>query len=315
MNRFITGRELVETVDNIIWHAEQTLLIVSPFIKLDDHFKKLFDKLEHKHELHIIIVFGKNESEVNRSFNQADFEYFKKFPKISIIYVPNLHAKYYGNEKKGVITSINLYDASFKNNIEFGIYSEQSILNNITDHFSHNTDKEAWDECFKIASGNDVVFIKRPVYEDKKFIITLGKNYLRSDVQLDYTEHFYLRKSKNYEPKRLDDFEEQLNIESLKPVRQLAEPEVNKGFGGNKFVAEERVSYESAIERKRGFDTGFCIRTGEPIPFNPTRPFSYNAWRSWSQFENYEYSEKYCHRTGKPSYGKTSMRNPVLYND
>ncbi|MBL6873679.1 MAG: hypothetical protein ISR00_07045, partial [Flavobacteriales bacterium] len=51
---------LVETIENIIWTAEKKLMIVSPFIKLDNHFKKLFDNLKNKHDLQITIVFGKN---------------------------------------------------------------------------------------------------------------------------------------------------------------------------------------------------------------------------------------------------------------
>ena len=43
MSKFITGLELEETISKIIWETKETLLIVSPFIKLDDYFKKLFD--------------------------------------------------------------------------------------------------------------------------------------------------------------------------------------------------------------------------------------------------------------------------------
>ena len=53
---------------------------------------------------------------------------------------------------------------------------------------------------------------------------------------------------------------------------------------------------------------GFCIRTGEQIPYNPERPFSYYAFKTWEQFENYDYAENYCHKTGKESYGKTAQR-------
>ncbi|MBS1771882.1 MAG: phospholipase D family protein [Bacteroidetes bacterium] len=58
--------------------------------------------------------------------------------------------------------------------------------------------------------------------------------------------------------------------------------------------------------------TGYCIRTGEPIPFNPERPMSYNAYQVWAQFGDWDYPEKFCHKTGRPSNGRTSMRKPVL---
>ena len=59
---------------------------------------------------------------------------------------------------------------------------------------------------------------------------------------------------------------------------------------------------------------GYCIRTREEINFNPERPLSYYAYLTWRQFENYDYPENYCHKTGKPSNGKTSMANPILEN-
>ena len=48
MAKFITGENLENAVYEIIWEAESNLLIVSPFIKLDDYFKRLFDKLLKK---------------------------------------------------------------------------------------------------------------------------------------------------------------------------------------------------------------------------------------------------------------------------
>jgi hypothetical protein len=57
---------------------------------------------------------------------------------------------------------------------------------------------------------------------------------------------------------------------------------------------------------------GFCIRTGEPILFNMQKPYSDKAYKSWAQYKNPNYKEKYCHKTGKLSDGKTSMANPVL---
>ena len=61
MSKFITGKELEEAVYNIIWGADNTLLILSPYIKLDKYFKELFENHIDKHKLELIIVFGKNE--------------------------------------------------------------------------------------------------------------------------------------------------------------------------------------------------------------------------------------------------------------
>jgi len=57
---------------------------------------------------------------------------------------------------------------------------------------------------------------------------------------------------------------------------------------------------------------GYCIRTGDKIPFNIQKPYSDKAYKSWAQYKNPNYKEKYCHKTGKSSDGKTSMSNPIL---
>lgn len=286
MTKFITGKDLEEAVYSIIWEAERTLLIVSPFIKLDDYFKKLFDKHGNNPKIHLIVVFGKNEGSVNKSLSKADFDYFKKFLYISIIYVPNLHAKYYGNEQKGVITSINLYDYSFKNNIEFGVYSAVNFLNALTT----TTDQEAWTTCREIAENNEAVFIKRPVYEKKTLSVVLGKNYIKSDILHDVTEKFYSNwgfKKSSTGIKKIGDFPETIDLGSTPTIRPT------------------REEFEQP-------SVGYCIRTGEKIPYNPKRPLSDKAYASWSQFGNPDYPEKYCHRTGKRSNGTTSVSHPFL---
>jgi hypothetical protein len=284
MSKFITGKKLEDAIYDIIWETESQLLIVSPFIKLDNYFKELFNKHENNPKINLILVFGKNEKAVQKSMSKIDFDYFKKFPNVSIIYVPNLHAKYYGNEKQGVITSINLYDYSFKNNIEFGVYSEQSLL----DRFKQSADNDAWDKCMKIANKGEVVFIKRPVYEIKKLIINLGESYIKSDILYDSTEKFYGSSTDlEVKIKKLSDFPDKLEL----------------GYKLDKRPKRE-------IEEKT--DEGFCIRSGKKIKFNPKQPMSKEAWKIWNEYGNENFPEKYCHKTGKPSNGKTSMRKPIL---
>ncbi|MES2485313.1 MAG: hypothetical protein V4581_05100 [Bacteroidota bacterium] len=298
MSKFITGKELVKTIDNIIWEAEKTLLIVSPFIKLDKYFRKNFEKHLNTPDLEIIVVFGKNENEVQRSLNKDDFEFFKGFPNVSIIHEPRLHAKYYGNEKKGVVTSINLYDFSVENNIEFGVYSEQTLLNQLS---SNNHDMDAWQKCIEIANNGKVVFIKRPVYENKTFIVNLSKKYKFSKIMLDDTSHFYENKKSSFSNKKLEDFPEELNSEDYRPVREET-----------KEVKEPVREYKAQNNYNQKPTQGFCIRTGEQIAFNPNQPLSKPAWRIWNEFANPDFPEKYCHRTGQLSYGRTSFRNPIL---
>ena len=202
---------------------------------------------------------------------------------VSIIYVPNLHAKYYANEVKGIVTSINLYDYSFKNNIEFAIFSEVSLIN-----FTKSADQLAWQTSWEIAETHEAVFIKRPVYEKKLLSALMGKNYIKSDILHDTTGKFYSQfGDKKSQIKKLTDFPNEVTLGS---------------------TSSDRPSRDEIEVQTHGF----CIRTGAKIPFNLKRPYSEQAYKSWLVYKNHDYPEKYCHKTGKESKGKTTMKNPVL---
>lgn len=310
MSTFLTGKELETTIDDIIKKAQKVLLLVSPFIKLDDHFQDLFKDHKYNHNLHLIIVFGKNENRVSKSLSKADFEFFKKFPKVSIIYAPKLHGKYYGNEKQGVVTSANLYDYSFINeNIEFGVYSEQSMFDQLG-ITSKVIDNAAFNKCIEVAEENEVVFIKRPVYKSNKLLLNLSKSYVNeSEVLLDHTKEYYGFFKRVYsETKKLNDFPEEIIIGKTNKERPVRERKVPKETTNNK---KSQSTYTSSNSYEK---VGYCIRTGVEIPFNPQQPLSVEAWKEWNEYRNDYYPEKYCHKTGNQSYGKTSMANPILKN-
>jgi hypothetical protein len=99
-------------------------------------------------------------------------------------------------------------------------------------------------------------------------------------------------------------------------------PQFDSGFLNKKFreiVTEvDKLSneYSQKVTKISPFPTskniGYCIRSGIEIPFNPQKPFSPDAFQIWAQYKDKDYPEKYCHKTGKPSKGKTSMTNPIL---
>lgn len=291
MSKFITGKDLTDAIYDVIWKAENCLLIVSPFIKLDDYFKDMFNNHILSPNVHIIIVFGKNENELSKSLSKSDFDYFKRFLNISIIYVSNLHAKYYANENVGVITSLNLYDHSFKNNIEYGVHFEKNIMNK----FKSDPDDSAWEISLNMADEGEAIFIKRPVYEKKFLSSIFGKNYVQSNILHDTTERFYIR---NYNT-------------SYNSVRKLKEfdNEILMGTSPRNKIRHDRIEKVNVIKHEQ---KGFCIRTGEQIPFNINMPYSSKAYRVWQSFNNEYYKEAYCHKTGKESFGKTSMHSPIL---
>lgn len=290
MADFFTGKALDEKLTDIIWKANKELIILSPFIRLDEYCKKIFSKLKKCPELEIILVFGKNEGETQRSLNQDDLEFFKDFENIVIIYCNNLHAKYYSNENEALLTSLNLLGKSMTGNVEYGISFPNSKL---------TIDKlytDSMNSTNEVIKSNPCVFVKRPLY--KKTNLGLSKKHLGHVILFDQTNALY--RNRNFEQKFYNDFEYELFQTDVKPKRE----EFNS--------VNEPKSKNLNYNRNSNQELGYCIRTGVEIPFDPSRPFSYEAYQSWAIYQNWNYPEKYCHKTGKYSNGRTSMANPIL---
>jgi phosphatidylserine/phosphatidylglycerophosphate/cardiolipin synthase-like enzyme len=65
-------------------------------------------------------------------------------------------------------------------------------------------------------------------------------------------------------------------------------------------------------KKSNGKPTGYCIRTGIEIPFNVEKPMCYDAYKEWNKFGNIDYPEKFCHFSGEPSRGETTVEFPIL---
>lgn len=56
-------------------------------------------------------------------------------------------------------------------------------------------------------------------------------------------------------------------------------------------------------------EMGYCIRCGDPIDLNNTKPFCNSCYSEWAKFQNSEYTEKYCHKCGIKI--KTKKSRPI----
>lgn len=273
MAEFYKGNHLNSKLDEILEKAESSLILVSPFIKFHSRVKEILNTKKKKHELLITVVFGKNEDRIEKSFSREDFEYISEFPNVEIMYEPRLHAKYYANESASLLSSMNLYEFSQNNNIEFGIYCEKGFVDNLLNIPS--LDREAWNYFKGVIDDSEVLYRREPVYEDG--FLGFTQKYVNSEIEIDkLSEKFGLRKKES--PKK-------------EPSKK----------------AEE---YRS--EKTNPTIKGFCIRTREEIPFNIAMPFSERAFKSWSRYEDKDYKERYCHFSGEESDGETSFSKPIL---
>jgi phosphatidylserine/phosphatidylglycerophosphate/cardiolipin synthase-like enzyme len=256
MSRFLDHKSLSREIIRLFEDAEEAITIVSPFIKLHDDIKKVLRKKKQDPDFIIEILFGKNEGDLSKSLSIEDLSFFKEFQNVYIHYQENLHAKYYANESKSIITSINLHEYSINNNIEVGILLERKFLGINGDN---SMDDEAFDYFINIFKKSIPIYIKE-IKKEKALLGLIEKNG-DSHVLVDNFDKMYQKSEKKKEDK---------------------------------------------------FKMGFCIRTGKEIPFNPKSPYSTEAYKSWAIYKNEDYPEKYCHFSGEPSNGETTIMRPIM---
>lgn len=113
MAKILKRQEITEEIIDIISSAKETLIIVSPYIKLTPEIKKAF--LNQENKILIYLVFFRDKIEDNV------FYFFDKIPNVIMFANSFLHTKCYMNEKKALLTSMNLYKYSMENNFEMGV--------------------------------------------------------------------------------------------------------------------------------------------------------------------------------------------------
>lgn len=272
MAKFLKGNELNSELEKIFENAETEIVLISPYIKLHDRYKSVFlTKIDDPY-IKIIILFGKNEDDISKSMKQNDFDFFKQFPNIEIRYEKRLHAKYYANEKKAVLTSMNLYGYSQNNNIEAGVLMESSLKGSFTGE--NGIDSSSWEYFKVVLEQSELLFEQKPIFEKKNLLSS--RKYIKSEIEVDKLSEFF----KNINYKKVYKKKEQ----------KVIKPEI----------------------KTKVKNSGFCIRTGNKIPFNVEKPMSFDAFKMWNKYKDADYSEKYCHFSGEVSDGKTSVNKPIL---
>lgn len=114
MADFLTTHGVSYHIESIIVEAKSELFLVSPYLQLSKLFCERLRDASDKN-VTINIVYGKNALK----FKERDF--FSNLNSVKLYHFENLHAKCFFNEHKMVITSMNMYDFSEKNNREMGI--------------------------------------------------------------------------------------------------------------------------------------------------------------------------------------------------
>ncbi|CAM8666660.1 PLDc_unchar6 domain containing protein [Comamonadaceae bacterium] len=144
MAKFLTTTGTNYHLEELIKSASDRLILISPFLKLNDRMKELLaDK--NRLKIDVRIVYGKSE------LQPQEIEWLRGMTYVRTSFCKNLHAKCYMNEEMCIITSLNLYEFSQVNNNEMGILIQRSDDSQLY--------KDAYEEAQRIIRISDEVRI------------------------------------------------------------------------------------------------------------------------------------------------------------
>lgn len=275
MATLLSESRLNAALEDIIRGAESYILFMCPYFKLHDRLRDCLKLQKSNPEIKLIVIFGKNDEDPSKSLNKDDLEFLKSFPNVCICYEKRLHAKYYANEKFGLITSINLHSFSMNNNIEVGVWFKQK----------EGVGFEADSFFDDVLENAEMIFERVPKYESKVF--GLKKSYIESETIIDNSNG---------------------NFKNL--GNRMANGVHNNRVGTIKNRTVEDLNKDGYQHNKNYYqNNGFCIRTKKSIPFDSYKPMALDSFRVWAEYSNQDFIENYCHKCGKSA--KTSMRSPL----
>lgn len=119
MAKFLNTSATSYFLEELIKSAKERLILISPFLKLNDKVKELLED-KNRLKIDVRIVYGKSE------LQPGEINWLTGLAYLRTSYCKNLHAKCYVNEDLCIITSLNLYEFSQVNNNEMGVLVKRS---------------------------------------------------------------------------------------------------------------------------------------------------------------------------------------------
>ena len=114
MAKFLDTTGVSNELAQIIKGAKEKLILISPYLQISDRFKEMLED-QDKMKFEIRIIYGKSELQPQEN------NWLKSLKSVRTSICKNLHAKCYLNENEALISSMNFYEFSQRNNNEMGI--------------------------------------------------------------------------------------------------------------------------------------------------------------------------------------------------
>ncbi len=115
MAKFLNTSATNYYLEELIKNAKERIILISPFLKLNDRIKELLED-KNRLKIDIRIIYGKSE------LQPEETTWLKSQDYVRTSFCKNLHAKCYLSENSCIISSLNLYEFSQINNNEMGIF-------------------------------------------------------------------------------------------------------------------------------------------------------------------------------------------------
>jgi phosphatidylserine/phosphatidylglycerophosphate/cardiolipin synthase-like enzyme len=144
MAKFLNTSATNYFLEELIKNAKDRLILISPFLRLNDRIKELLED-KNRLKIDVRIVYGKSELQLE------EINWLKGLTYIRTSFCKNLHAKCYINEENCIITSLNLYEFSQINNNEMGV-----LIRRLEDEELY---REAYEEAQRIIRISDEIRI------------------------------------------------------------------------------------------------------------------------------------------------------------
>ena len=114
MAKFLNTSATNYFLEELIKNAQDRLILISPFLRLNDRIKELLED-KNRLKIDVRIVYGKSE------LQPEEIAWLNTLSFVRTSFCKNLHAKCYLNESLCIVTSLNLYEFSQVNNNEMGV--------------------------------------------------------------------------------------------------------------------------------------------------------------------------------------------------
>lgn len=144
MAKFLNTSATNYFLEELIKNAKDRVILISPFLKLNDRMKELLSD-KNRLKIDVRIVYGKSE------LQPEEISWLRELTYVRTSFCKNLHAKCYLSEDLAIITSLNLYEFSQVNNNEMGVLIRRSE--------DHELYMDAYEESQRIIRISDEVRI------------------------------------------------------------------------------------------------------------------------------------------------------------